>query len=94
MLHKNVSKCQRQEQENVCRVLHLSGQRDATGKDSTTSSKRGCLFRSRLAGFSGVKVKVKAVCWSYSTDALRHIVLLPLMSSFIHLQRRCTHQAA
>ena len=27
--------------------------------------------------FPGVKVKVKAVCWSYSTAALRHIVLLP-----------------
>jgi len=25
----------------------------------------------------GKKVKVKAVCESYSTDALRHIVLLP-----------------
>ena len=24
-----------------------------------------------------IKVKVKAVCGSYSTDALRHIVLLP-----------------
>jgi len=24
-----------------------------------------------------VKVKVKAVCGSYSTDALRHIVILP-----------------
>ena len=24
-----------------------------------------------------LKVKVKAVCGSYSTDALRHIVLLP-----------------
>ena len=38
--------------------------------------------------------KVKAVCESYSTDALRHIVLLLEMSSFIHPQRRCTHQAA
>ena len=37
---------------------------------------------------------MKAVCESYSTDALRHIVLLLKMSSFIHLQRRCTHQAA
>jgi len=40
------------------------------------------------------KGKVKAVCGSYSTDALRHIVLLFEMGSFIHLQRRCTHQAA
>ena len=40
------------------------------------------------------KVKVKAVCESYSTDALRHTVLLLEMSYFIHLQRRCTHQAA
>ena len=29
--------------------------------------------------------KVNAVCGSYSTAALRHIALLPEMSSFIHL---------
>ena len=28
-------------------------------------------------GYRQIKVKVKAVCGSYSTDALRHIVLLP-----------------
>ena len=39
-------------------------------------------------------VKVKAICGSYSTAALRHIVLLPDWVPFIHLQRRCTHQAA
>ena len=42
----------------------------------------------------GKKLKGKGKGGSYSTAALRHIVLLPKMSSFIHLQRRCTHQAA
>ena len=30
-----------------------------------------------LREWSGIKVKVKAVCGSYSTATLRHIVLLP-----------------
>jgi len=38
----------------ICPVLHLSGQRDATRKKATTSWKKGCLFRTRLAGFSGM----------------------------------------
>jgi len=39
----------------------------------------------KLCALCGVKKKVKAVCGSYSTAAL---------SSFIHLQWRCPHQAA
>jgi len=41
-----------------------------------------------------VKGKVKAVCESYSTDAFKAYCALTRKSSFIHLQRRCTHQAA
>ena len=38
-----------------------------------------CLCNQVVASYplSFLKVKVKAVCGSYSTDALRHIVLLP-----------------
>jgi hypothetical protein len=40
------------------------------------------------------KLKVKAICGSYSTYALKAYCILTQKSSFIHLQRRCTHQAA
>ena len=39
-------------------------------------------------------LKVKVVCGSYSTAAYKAYCTLTRMSSFIHLQRHCTHQAA
>jgi hypothetical protein len=37
---------------------------------------------------------LKAICGSYSTYALKAYCTLTQTSSFIHLQKRCTHQSA